>query len=79
VGARIDSRLSADRRRVGAEEQVGREVDRRLRGLRAWWAGIVAREYGLPAVIGTGSATKRIKTGDRLRVDADAGVVEILA
>jgi pyruvate,water dikinase len=42
-------------------------------------AAIVAREYGLPAVIGTGSATKRIKTGDRLRVDADAGVVEILA
>ena len=42
-------------------------------------AAIVAREYGLPLVIGTGSATKRIKTGDRLRVDADAGVVEILA
>jgi pyruvate,water dikinase len=42
-------------------------------------AAIVAREYGLPAVIGTGSATKRIRTGDRLRVDADAGVVEILA
>jgi pyruvate,water dikinase len=42
-------------------------------------AAIVAREYGLPLVIGTGSATKRIKTGDRLRVDADVGVVEILA
>jgi pyruvate, water dikinase len=41
-------------------------------------AAIVAREYGLPAVIGTGTATKRIKTGDRLRVDADSGVVEIL-
>jgi pyruvate,water dikinase len=42
-------------------------------------AAIVAREYGLPAVIGTGSATKRIKTGDLLRVDANSGVVEILA
>jgi pyruvate,water dikinase len=42
-------------------------------------AAIVAREYGLPAVIGTGSGTKRIRTGDRLRVDADAGVVEILS
>ena len=41
-------------------------------------AAIVAREYGLPAVIGTGTGTKRIKTGDRLRVDADAGVVTIL-
>jgi pyruvate,water dikinase len=41
-------------------------------------AAIVAREYGLPAVVGTGSGTKRIKTGDRLRVDANAGTVTIL-
>ncbi|PWU25455.1 MAG: PEP-utilizing protein mobile subunit [Candidatus Rokuibacteriota bacterium] len=41
-------------------------------------AAIVAREYGLPAVIGTGQGTKRIKTGDRVRVDADSGVVTIL-
>ena len=41
-------------------------------------AAIVAREYGLPAVVGTGSATKQIKTGDRLHVDADSGVVTIL-
>jgi phosphohistidine swiveling domain-containing protein len=41
-------------------------------------AAIVAREYGLPAVVGTGTATKQIKTGDLIRVDADAGVVEIL-
>ena len=41
-------------------------------------AAIVAREYGLPAVVGTGTGTKTIKTGDRLRVDADAGVVTIL-
>jgi pyruvate,water dikinase len=41
-------------------------------------AAIVAREYGLPAVVGTGVGTKRIRTGDRIRVDADAGVVTIL-
>ena len=41
-------------------------------------AAIVAREYGLPAVVGTGTGTKTIKTGDRLHVDADAGVVTIL-
>ncbi|HXH96159.1 MAG TPA: PEP-utilizing enzyme [Gaiellaceae bacterium] len=41
-------------------------------------AAIVAREYGLPAVVGTGTGTKRIRTGDLLRVDADAGVVTIL-
>jgi pyruvate,water dikinase len=41
-------------------------------------AAIVAREYGLPAVVGTGYATKRIKTGQMLRVDGDTGVVTIL-
>jgi pyruvate, water dikinase len=41
-------------------------------------AAIVAREYGLPAVVGTGRATKQIKTGDRIRVDANAGVVTML-
>ena len=41
-------------------------------------AAIVAREYGLPAVLGTGSATKRIRTGDRIRVDADNGIVTLI-
>ncbi|MEE8344379.1 MAG: PEP-utilizing enzyme [Woeseiaceae bacterium] len=41
-------------------------------------AAIVAREYGLPAVVGTGRATKRIKTGQRVRVDGDKGIVTIL-
>jgi pyruvate, water dikinase len=41
-------------------------------------AAIVAREYGLPAVVGTGQATRRIRTGQRLRVDGDRGVVTIL-
>ncbi len=41
-------------------------------------AAIVAREYGLPAVVGTGKATRRIRTGQRLRVDGDRGVVTIL-
>jgi pyruvate,water dikinase len=41
-------------------------------------AAIIAREYGLPAVVGTGHATKQIKTGARVRVDGDNGVVTIL-
>lgn len=41
-------------------------------------AAIVAREYGLPAVVGTGNATSAIKTGDRVRVDGGTGVVTIL-
>ena len=41
-------------------------------------AAIVAREYGLPAVVGTGTATQRIKDGQRIRVDGGRGVVTIL-
>jgi pyruvate,water dikinase len=41
-------------------------------------AAIVAREYGLPAVVGTGHATKRIVTGQRVRVDGTSGIVTIL-
>ena len=39
---------------------------------------IVAREYGLPAVVGTGSATQKIRDGARIRVDGGKGTVSIL-
>lgn len=38
---------------------------------------IVAREYGIPAVVNVGSATKIIKTGQTIRVDGNRGVVTI--
>jgi len=41
-------------------------------------AAIVARELGIPAVVGCGDATMRLKTGDRVRVNGGRGVVEIL-
>jgi len=41
-------------------------------------AAIVCREYGLPTVVGTGTATSTIKTGDLIRIDGDEGTVEIL-
>lgn len=41
-------------------------------------AAIVAREYGLPAVVGTGFGTSAIRTGSRIRVDGDRGVVTLL-
>jgi pyruvate,water dikinase len=41
-------------------------------------AAIVAREYGLPAVVGTGNATSRIEDGQRIRVDGGRGIVTIL-
>ncbi len=39
---------------------------------------VLAREFGIPAVIGTSVATQRIVTGDHLRLDGTAGRVEIL-
>jgi pyruvate,water dikinase len=41
-------------------------------------AAIVAREMGIPAVVGCGNATMLLKTGDRVRVDGGRGQVEIL-
>lgn len=41
-------------------------------------AAIVCREYALPAVTGTGSASTTIQTGQYLRVNGTAGTVEIL-
>ncbi len=39
---------------------------------------VVSREFGIPAVVGTSDATRRIKTGDRLRVNGATGRVDIL-
>lgn len=41
-------------------------------------AAIVARELGIPAVVGCGNATARLKTGDRVRVNGGLGSVELL-
>jgi phosphoenolpyruvate synthase/pyruvate phosphate dikinase len=39
---------------------------------------VIAREYGLPAVVGVDNATKLIKDGQRIRVDGTEGYIEIL-
>jgi phosphoenolpyruvate-protein kinase (PTS system EI component) len=39
---------------------------------------IVAREYGIPAVMGTGNGTQRIASGQLVTVDGDAGTVMLL-
>ena len=41
-------------------------------------AAIAAREYGIPAVVGTWNATTSVHNGDRVRIDGAAGIVEIL-
>ena len=38
---------------------------------------IVAREYGIPAVLGVGDITKRLSSGQTITVDGDAGTVTI--
>jgi pyruvate,water dikinase len=38
---------------------------------------IVAREYGIPAVLGVGDGTKRIKHGQTITVEGDSGIVTI--
>ena len=38
---------------------------------------IVAREYGIPAVLGVGNGTKRISQGQMITIDGDAGTVII--
>jgi pyruvate,water dikinase len=41
-------------------------------------AALVAREYGVPAVVNVPGVTTVVKTGDLVRVDGDRGVVERL-
>ena len=48
---------------------------------RRWWirsALVVAREYGMPAIVGVREATTKLKTGQRVRVDGNRGIIEIL-
>src|SRR5690348_72655 len=40
-------------------------------------SSIVAREYHIPAVLGTGVATERLSSGQRITVDGDAGTVRV--
>jgi phosphoenolpyruvate synthase/pyruvate phosphate dikinase len=48
-------------------------------GSLAAHASLVAREYGIPAVVATGNATTRLSDGQLVMVDGSAGLVEIQA
>jgi phosphohistidine swiveling domain-containing protein len=41
-------------------------------------AAILAREFRIPTIVGTGVATQKLKTGDLVEVDANNGIVKIL-
>ena len=40
---------------------------------------ILAREYGIPTVVGIDDATQRINTGDTIEIDGDRGRVDVLS
>jgi phosphohistidine swiveling domain-containing protein len=40
---------------------------------------VIAREYGLPAVVGVNRATKLIREGQRIRVHGTGGYIELLS
>ncbi|WP_158647571.1 PEP/pyruvate-binding domain-containing protein [Actinoplanes sp. ATCC 53533] len=46
-------------------------------GTLAAHASLVAREYGIPAVVGTGNATRRLRNGQRVTVNGTAGTVTV--
>jgi phosphoenolpyruvate-protein kinase (PTS system EI component) len=39
---------------------------------------VVAREYGIPAVVGVRDVTRRLITGQRIRVDGNSGKITLL-
>jgi len=41
-------------------------------------AAVVARELGIPCVVNTRNGTRSLHTGDRVRVDGNAGTVEVM-
>ncbi len=40
---------------------------------------VVAREYGIPGIVGVRDATKKLQTGQHVRVDGNRGIIEILS
>jgi len=40
---------------------------------------VVTREYGIPAVVGVHEATRRLRTGMRVRIDGSSGEIQVLA
>lgn len=40
---------------------------------------VVSREFAIPAVVGTSDATRKIKTGDKIRVNGATGLVQVLS
>ena len=72
------------RNQYGPIEKQSRRVFVAIKGLVTEVGGlmthgaVIAREYGLPAVVGVENATRLIRDGQRIRVHGTDGYVEIL-
>ena len=74
---RRDPRVQHHLSRLGSDLHKVEAVVTDIGGVMSH-AAIVCREYGLPAVVGTGRATSQIRTGQLVSVDGSAGTVTIL-
>jgi phosphohistidine swiveling domain-containing protein len=75
VGVRsVDLLLWEERMQAISDELIACTGD----GSYGCEALVIAREYGIPAVLGTGVATERIQFGQTIRVDGDARTVTLL-
>jgi hypothetical protein len=71
IRAKSGSERRRDRHREAALERTPRDA-------RAHAGAVIAREYGLPAVVGVEHATRLIRDGQRVRVNGTDGYIEIL-
>ena len=68
---------------IGLDKNKAEEIEKQIRlvtdiGSILAHGSIVAREFGIPAVLGLGNVTQRLKSGQRIMVDGDTGTIEIL-
>ena len=87
IAEQIDHRRAEDLAEPVELERLRAYLDSQLAGLAGVvtelgglvsHATIVARENGLPAVVGVPEATRRVRDGQRVRVDGSTGIVEVL-
>ncbi len=72
---RVDQRLIGERKDAFRSYRGPRDGGRWPHDPRP----VIAREYGLPAVVGVEHATRRIRDGERIRVHGTEGYVELLS
>ena len=78
--ASVRKQVAAVGRAFREREAARSEVVRVFWPLRTFYLrAATLLNLGIPAVVGTGDATQRIRTGDRLRVDGSGGSVELLS